>query len=84
MSLTENKIYELVCDYPGLSTYDISKRLKMTGGRVRSTLSLLKKNGLIRFKFEKHNPRIKKLTFPIDVFSLLPRELKTDLKSLKL
>lgn len=79
---TEEIVYEFVCNHPGLCTYAISKKLGMTGGRVRFALTKLKKGGLVKFKFDRSNPRIKKLTYPIDAFSLLPKSLKNRVKVL--
>lgn len=79
-SFTEDIVYSFVCKHPGLCTYEISKRLGMTGGRVRHALSKLQKNGLVKFKFEKKNPRIKKLTYPIDTWNLLPKKLRQELR----
>lgn len=82
-STTEYEVYEFVCKNPGNSTYHISKKLNMTGGRVRHALSKLKQLGLIRFKFDKNNPRIRKLTFPVDTLRLLPRGIKNQLKKIR-
>jgi len=79
-SFTEDIVYAFVCRHPGLSTYEISKKLNMTGGRVRHALSKLKKMGLVKFKFERNNPRIRKLTFPVDAWLLLPKQVKEELK----
>ncbi len=79
-SYTEDVVYAFVCKHPGLSTYEISKKLKMTGGRVRYALSRLKEKGLVRFKFERKNPRIKKLTYPVDAWSLMPKALREELR----
>jgi hypothetical protein len=51
----------------------------MSGGRVRYALSRLAAIGLIKFKFERTNPRIRKLTYPVDAFDLLPKSLKKEL-----
>ncbi|MEM5882799.1 MAG: winged helix-turn-helix domain-containing protein [Candidatus Aenigmatarchaeota archaeon] len=83
-SEAEYKIYLFVCQNPGLCTYEISKRLFMSGGKVRYFLSKLKKEGLVRFKFDKRNPRIKKLTYPTSSLELLPKKIKTQLKNLKI
>lgn len=77
---TEDKIYEFVCENPGKSTYEISKKMNMSGGRVRHALSSLEQKGLIMFKFVRQSPRIKKLTFPIDNIKLMPKNLKILLK----
>lgn len=73
---TEDVVYEYICEHPGLCTYELSKRLKMTGGNLRSALLRLKHKGLIKFKFERGNPRIKKLSYPVNAYSLLPKSLK--------
>jgi len=79
---TEYRVYKFVCRHPGLSTYEISKKLKMSGGNVRNALSNLHKKGLVFFRFERSNPRIRKLTFPVSVWKLLPRVLRKELKSI--
>lgn len=83
-SSTEDIIYDFVCKNPGKCTYFISKKLKMSGGRVRHALNVLNKKGLIRFKFERKNPRIKKLCYPESAWRLLPRKIKVQLKRIKL
>lgn len=82
-STTEYKIYEFVCKNPGNCTYYISKELNMSGGRVRHALSKLKKLGLVRFKFDRNNPRIRKLTYPVDTLRLLPKGIRNQLKKLR-
>lgn len=77
---TSEIIYSFVCNNPGLSTYGIAKKLNISGGRVRHALSHLEKMGLIKFKFERQSPRIRKLTFPVNAAKLLPKNLKKDLK----
>lgn len=74
----EEKIYRFVCENPGNCTYTISKRLKMSGGKVRNVLMQLKQKGLVKFKFERHNPRIRKLTYPIRMWELVPKSLEKD------
>ena len=80
---TCDMVYKFVCRYPGLSTYEISKRLNMSGGRVRHALSRLHQMGLIKFKFERTNPRIRKLTYPVSSFELLSRRIKKKLGRFK-
>jgi|YelNatPaOPRAMG01_1025707.scaffolds.fasta_scaffold10754_5 predicted transcriptional regulator len=82
-SEAEYKIYSFVCQNPGMCTYEISKRLKMSGGRVRYFLSRLQKKGLVRFKFDKKNPRIKKLTYPLNTLELLPKSIKNKFRDFK-
>jgi len=79
-SYTEDVVYAFVCRHPGMCTYEISKKLNMTGGRVRHALSKLKEKGLVKFKFERKNPRIKKLTFPVDAWALLPKAVREELR----
>lgn len=79
-SNTCDVLYEFVCSNPGLCTYDLSKKLNMTGGRVRHALSRLEQMKLIEFKFQKSNPRIRKLTYPINASKLLPKSLRKELK----
>ncbi|MEM7821724.1 MAG: helix-turn-helix domain-containing protein [Candidatus Aenigmatarchaeota archaeon] len=78
----EDKVYQFVCSNPGLNTYEIAKKLKMSGGNVRNALSNLHKKGLITFKFERNNPRIKKLCFAVKHPALVPKELKNKIKDL--
>ena len=84
LRFTEEIIYSFVCKHPGLCTYEISKKLSMTGGRVRYALLKLENVGLIKFKFDRKNPRIKKLCYPVDAWNLLPRNLKKELKSVQI
>ncbi|MFQ6055361.1 MAG: hypothetical protein ACE5J3_05190 [Methanosarcinales archaeon] len=79
---TEDIIYQFVCENPGNCTYTISKRLKMSGGRVRNALIRLKQMGLVKFKFDRHNPRIRKLTYPVRMWRLVPKTLKRDVKKI--
>lgn len=79
-SLSQERVYEQVCKHPGLSTYDLSKSLQMSGGRVRYALQKLKEQGLIKFEFDKSGSRTKKLTYPIHMFQLLPNNLRNKLK----
>jgi transposase len=78
----EEKIYRFVCENQGLSTYDISKRLNLSGGCVRHCLNQLHKKGLIFFKFERSSSRIRKLSYPVNAFSLLPKRIFSQLKNL--
>jgi len=82
-SFTEEIVYSFVCKHPGSCTYEISKKLGMTGGRVRHALTKLENDGLIRFKFDRKNPRIKKLCYPVDAWNLLPRALKLKLRKVQ-
>jgi len=82
-SSTEDVVYNFVCKNPGKCTYFISKNLNMSGGRVRHALNVLNKKGLIRFKFERKNPRIKKLTYPVSAWRLLPRKIRGQLKKIE-
>lgn len=81
-SATDQIVYDFVCSNPGLCTYEIAKRLRMSGGRVRYTLKKLKEIGLVSFKFDKTNPRFKKLSFPVNMWELLPENIKTETKKL--
>jgi predicted transcriptional regulator len=78
----EDKIYQFVCKNPGLSTYEISKSLRMSGGNVRTALLNLHKKGLISFKFERSSVRIKKKCFAVKISRLLPSSLKKEIKGL--
>lgn len=80
---TEERVYDFVCKNPGTCTYEIAKKLKMSGGRVRHALNQLNSKGLVRFKFVRTNPRIKKLSYPVDAWSLVPTKLKKSLKRIK-
>jgi len=82
--ITEEKIYRFVCTNPGICTYIISKKMKMSGGKVRNALSRLNQKGLIKFKFERHSPRIKKLTYPVSMFDLMPMVLKKEILKFKM
>jgi predicted transcriptional regulator len=82
-SRTNEIVYEFICNNPGKSTYEISKKLKMTGGRVRHSLSMLHKMGLVTFKWLKQNPRIRKLCFPISAVEILPKSIRKELKNIK-
>ncbi len=79
---TERVVYCTICSNPGMSTYELSKKLNMTGGRVRYTLSKLQEDGLVKFKIERKTPRLKKLAYPIEAWRLLPRKFKYELKRL--
>jgi predicted transcriptional regulator len=79
---TEDKIYRFICTNPGLSTYEISKSLKMSGGNVRTALLNLHKKGLVSFKFERSSTRIKKKCFAVKISSLLPSSLKKEIKNI--
>ncbi len=72
----KESVYDFICRNPGKNTYQISKKLCMSGGKVRHTLSKLKQDGLIKFKIIRNTPRIQKLCYPVDAMSLLPRALK--------
>lgn len=82
-STTEYKVYDFICKNPGNNTYYISKKLNMSGGRVRHALCKLKQLGLIRFRFNRNNPRIRKLAYPVDSLKLLPRGIKKQLKKIR-
>lgn len=79
---TEDRIYKFVCLHPGLNTYEISKKLKMSGGNVRNALSNLHKKGLIAFEFERNNPRIRKRCFAVRLWELIPKPLRREIKIL--
>jgi predicted transcriptional regulator len=80
---TKDKVYRFVCENPGKNTYYMSKKLQMSGGRVRHALTALWKEGLIKFKFERQSPRIRKLSYPVDFVNLLPKPLKKEIKKLQ-
>ncbi|MCS7106272.1 MAG: winged helix-turn-helix domain-containing protein [Candidatus Aenigmarchaeota archaeon] len=78
----EDKIYQFVCKNPGINSYQISKRLKMSGGNVRAALKNLHKKGLIFFKFERKSYKIEKKCFAVKLVHLLPKVLKKEIKNL--
>ena len=78
-SSTQDKIYRFICRNPGKNTYVISKKMKMSGGRVRHAIYKLRDYGLVKFKIIKKIPRIQKLCYPVDALALLPRALKRKL-----
>ncbi|MEM5782022.1 MAG: winged helix-turn-helix domain-containing protein [Candidatus Aenigmatarchaeota archaeon] len=80
---SEQLIYCFICENPGLNTYQISKKLKMSGGKVRHALKKLREKGLIKFKFERKNPRIRKLTYPTEFWNLIPGSLRSKIKKLE-
>ena len=41
---TEHIVYCTICSNPGMNTYELSKKLNMTGGRVRHAISKLKED----------------------------------------
>lgn len=75
-------VYEQVCATPGITSYEISKKLGMSGGNVRYCLSKLKKIGFVRLKTIYSSSRLKKQVFPVGVNKLLPSQLKKELKKL--
>jgi len=79
---SEDSVYNFVCKNPGLCTYDIQKRLKMSGGRVRHALSQLNKHGLVKFRFVCKSPRVKKLSYPVEAWKLVPGGLKRAVKKI--
>jgi len=81
-SVSRDTIYEFVCESPGMNTYVIAKKLNMSGGKVRYTLSRLEKMGLIEFKFIRRS-RKEKLTYPVAALKLLPKGLKSKLNKMK-
>jgi len=81
-SSSEEKIYRFVCESPGNCTYTISKRLKMSGGKVRNVLIRLKQKGLVKFKFDRRNPRMRKLTYPVKMWDLIPKNLRKNVRKM--
>jgi len=73
---TEEKVYNFVCKNPGMCTYMIEKKMGMSGGRVRHALQQLNDTRLIKFKFVRTSPRIKKLSYPVEAWKLVPHGLK--------
>lgn len=80
-SFTDDVVYSFVCNNPGMCTYKIAKKLKMTGGRVRYALKKLEEAGLVKFKYE-HASRTKKLCYPVDAWEMVPKEWKPKLRKL--
>lgn len=72
---SEEKIYRFICEHPGNCTYDISRKLSMSGGKVRNALQRLEGKGLVRFKFVRSSHRMKKLSYPVGMWDLLPKPL---------
>lgn len=79
---TEHVVYCTVCSNPGMNTYELSKKLNMTGGRVRHAISKLKEDGLVKFKIYRKESRLKKLVYPTEAWRLLPRKIRYELKKL--
>ncbi|OGI14614.1 hypothetical protein A3K63_03690 [Candidatus Micrarchaeota archaeon RBG_16_49_10] len=79
---TEEKIYRFVCENPGNCTYDISRMLRMSGGKVRNALGRLEKKGMIKFRFERQNPRIRKLSYPVGAIELMPKDLRREIPNI--
>jgi DNA-binding transcriptional regulator GbsR (MarR family) len=79
---TEDRVYQFVCSNPGLNTYEISKKLGMSGGNVRNALSNLHKKNLVSFKFVRSSPRIEKQCFAVKLWRLMPRSLRRKIKGL--
>ncbi len=82
-SKTNEVVYEWVCAKPGMCTYDMEKRLNMSGGRVRHALSRLEKMGLITFRWVQSNPHFYKLSYPVPTKRLLPKKLIHELKAVR-
>ncbi|MDP2749799.1 MAG: winged helix-turn-helix domain-containing protein [Nanoarchaeota archaeon] len=59
--LSETELYELISKTPGLSTYDLQKKTKWSGGKVRATINRLEKMGIIETKKTVEGNRIKKI-----------------------
>lgn len=77
----EDKVYQFVCKNPGTNSYQISKKLKMSGGNVRNALANLHKKGLIFFKFERKSYKVEKRCFAVRLAQLLPKGLKKEIKN---
>lgn len=77
---TQDVVYSLICEKPGLCGYEISKKLNMNNGRVHTALFKLRRNGFIKSKVIK-NPRRKKIYFPVNAFEMLPARLKKELRT---
>lgn len=81
---SEEKIYRFVCENSGTCTCSISKKLRMNGGMVRNSLLRLEQKGLVKFKFARQSPIIKKLPYPVRMWDLLPKILKKEVEKLKI
>lgn len=79
----EEKVYEYVCENPGKSAYEIAKKFKIAGSSARSSLKSLYRKGLIKFKIIKTSERVKKLSFPVKFWKLLPKRLINQFKKEK-
>ena len=79
---TQDIVYSLICEHPGLCGHEISKKLNMSSGRVYQALKSLKKTGFIITKTTKESKR-KKVCFPVNAFKLLPNKIKKEVAVLK-
>ena len=77
---TQDVVYTLICEKPGLCGYDISKKLNMSNSRVYAVLHKLRRDGFTKSKVVK-NPRRKRIYFPVNAFDMLPAELKKELRN---
>ncbi len=59
--LAETELCEIISKTPGLSTYELQKKTKWSGGKVRATINRLEKMGIIETKKIAENNRIKKI-----------------------
>ena len=82
-SRTNELVYEFVCKNPGMCTYDIEKKLNMSGGRIRHSLFRLEQMKLVGFKWVRNSPRLLKLTFPVPAVKILPKKLLKEVKRVK-
>lgn len=62
--ISEDFLYSFICKHPNLSTYELSKKIEWTGGKVRTTIKRLEEAKLIEGKFVREGMRIKKLIVP--------------------
>lgn len=82
-SRTNEVVYEFVCKNPGMCTYDMQKKLDMSGGRIRHALTRLHQIGLISFRWVRSNPHTQKLSYAVPAVKLLPRKLLHEIKTFR-
>ena len=74
-----DKIYSCVCENPGESLHEMSEELGMPHENVNKVLDELKSAGLVKFKFVRMSPVVKKI-YPIDKKFIMTSKLKKELK----
>ncbi len=69
--MSEDVLYRYIDKHPGLSTYELSKRLSWEGGKVRTVLARLERAQLIKTKYVEENHKIKKISYPLTLKELV-------------